>query len=290
MIRKLAFVLLVLIIAPSMLAAGEVSYGSNDAAGSYLETDGIKLYYEKYGSGDPVLLIHGNGQSIADMHNQIAHFSKDNQVIVVDTRGHGKSGLGDGQLTYVQMAADYNALLNHLDVSDANIIGWSDGGIITLLLAIHYPDKVGKFATMGANLRPDDSAIDPEVGPILAPLNVMVDEMIASKDTSTDWKLQRQLLDLLTSQPNISLKSVQSIQAPGLIIAGDKDIIRGQHSLQIFENLPNAHLAIMPGQTHWAPVNDPQGFNRLVETFFDTPFTRPSSIDILKAEMGGAEE
>lgn len=279
------FLLFIYLAAPVYAQPDTAAYGSNLEAGQYAELNGIKMYYETYGSGTPVLVIHGNDQSIADMQFQIAHFAKTNQVIVADTRGHGKSGLGTDHLNYVQMMEDYNTLLDQLGVTGANIIGWSDGGILALLLAIHHPDKVNKMATMGANLRPDDSAIDPAIGEILQPLGDMFDEMIASKDTSNNWQLQRQLFDLLMTQPNIPIESVQKIEAPVLVIAGDKDIIRARHSLEIFENLPRAHLAILPGQTHWAPATDHEGFNALVGKFFDTPYTRPTSLEILKHEL-----
>jgi len=288
---KLLFTLLVVFLAtPLYTQADTIAYGSNAEAGQYAGLNGIKMYYETYGSGDPVLVIHGSGQSIADMNFQIAHFAKSNRVIVVDSRGHGKTNLGTDHLTYIQMMEDYNALLDQLGVNGTNVIGWSDGGILSLLLAIHHPDKVNKLAIMGANLRPDDSAVDPEVGKLLQPVSDMFDEMIASQDTSADWQLQRQLFDLLMTQPNIPIESVQKIEAPVLVIAGDKDIIRTQHSFEIFENLPRAHLAILPGQTHWAPVTDPEGFNALVEKFFDTPYSRPTSLEILKHELGSSEE
>ena len=288
--RLLIVLLVILLATPITALADTITYGSNAEAGQYVELNGIKMYHETYGSGDPVLVIHGNGQSIADMHYQVSHFADKYRVIVADTRGHGKSGLGTDHLTYIQIMEDYNALLEHLGLTGANVIGWSDGGIVALLLAIHHPDKVNKMATMGANLRPDGSAVDPNVGEVLQPLSEMFDEMIASKDASADWQLQRQLMDLLMTQPDIPIESVQKIEAPVLVMAGDKDIIRAQHSFEIFENLPNAHLAILPGQTHWAPATDPEGFNTLVEKFFDTPYSRPTSLEILKHELGSEEE
>ena len=283
-IRRTLFLLLFLL--PLHSLADDTPYGSNDKAGHYAGINGIQMYYETYGSGDPVLVIHGNGQSIADMHFQIAYFAQDHKVIVADSRGHGKSGLGAGTLNYMQMVSDYDSLLDQLGVSGANIIGWSDGGILALLMAIHYPDKVNKMATMGANLRPDSSAVDPAVSELLQPIDKMIDDMIANEDTSDNWQLQRQLFDLLLTQPDIPIESVRKIEAPVLVIAGDMDIIRAWHSLEIFENLPKAHLAILPGQTHWAPATDPEGFNAMVSKFFDTPYERPTSVEILKHELG----
>ena len=288
---RLYLVLTFLMLATPLLtlAADEqpeaIPYGNNPQAGHYADVNGIAMYFETYGSGKPLLLIHGNGQSIAAMHFQVEHFARSYQVIVADSRGHGKSALGTDHLTYIQMMEDYNALLDQLNVSKANIIGWSDGGILSLLLAIHHPDKVNKMAIMGANLRPDETAVNAWTHELLEPFSKTVDEMIRSKDTTADWLLNRQLLDLLMTQPDIALESLRQIEAPVLVMAGDKDIIRTGHTVEIFDNLRQAHLAILPGSTHWAPQTDPAGFNALVETFFATPYTRPESREILAREL-----
>lgn len=287
------FVLLYLLLTVVMVAnsnADEIPYGDNPDAGHYASLNGIEMYYEVYGSGDPLLVIHGSGQSIADMHFQIAHFSQHYQVIVTDSRGHGKTGMGEGRLTYEKMMEDYNALMDQLAISGANVFGWSDGGIQALLLAINHPGKAKKIAVMGANLRPDQTAVYEWVPDLLQPMSDMINEMIASKDTSDDWQHHQQTLNLLMTQPNIPVESLKIINAPVLVMAGDMDIIRSRHTLEIFENLPNANLAILPGQTHWAPVTDPIGFNALLEKFFATPYARPTSQEILTAELNPPED
>ncbi len=253
----------------------DVPYGHNDAVGAFVDVNGIKLYYETYGSGTPLLLIHGNGGDINGMGYQIAHFAKSHRVIVADSRGHGRSGLGAGRLTYEQMAEDLNALLDHLQVKSAHVLGWSDGGILSLLLAIHHPDKVAKMAIMGANLNPQgayDWALE-----WVAKMNADCDAMIAKKDVSQPWELYKQRLDLLGKQPNISVAEVATITAPTLVMAGDKDVIKLEHSQLIFDHLQHAHLAIFPGATHMIPWQDPELFNRTAEKFFATPFTRPDT-------------
>ena len=291
--RNVLLLLLLLNLTASVRAESgqqeNIPYGSNSSASQYASVNGIDMYYEVYGSGAPLLLIHGNGQSITDLHFQIEYFSRNYKVVVADSRGHGKSGAGAAPLTYIQMMEDYNGLLEHLNLAGANVLGWSDGGILALLLAIHHPDKLQKMAVMGANLRPDQTAVYEWVAELLQPLSEMTDVMIAAGDTSNNWQLQRQLLDLLTTQPDIPIESLHTIQIPALVIAGDKDIIRGSHTLEIFENLPNAHLAILPGQTHWAPVTDPDGFNLMVQRFFNTPYSRPTSEAILTAELNASE-
>lgn len=128
-------VLLPLFLSSAWAESGPASrppYGEDSERGKFAEINGIRIYYELYGEGEPLVLIHGSGQSIADMHNQIAHFSQDYQVIVADSRGHGKSGMGEGELNYVQMTQDWIELLDHLGIEKTSVIDWSDGGNISL--------------------------------------------------------------------------------------------------------------------------------------------------------------
>lgn len=255
-------------------------YGENAPAGKFAEVNGIKLYYETYGDGAPLLMIHGNGGSIAHMGNQIQFFSPHYRVIAADSRGQGKSEMGPGRLTYEQIAEDLNALLDQLHVKSACIFGWSDGGIVGLLLAIHHPDKVGKLAIMGANLRPDGAyawALD-----WVAKANQQVDAMIAKGDKTQPWAFQKQLLDLLGKQPNIPVTDVEKITVPVLVMAGDKDVIKLEHTQEIFDHLKQAHLAIFPGATHMIAWDNPALINSTIETFFSKPYTRPDTKDIFQ--------
>jgi pimeloyl-ACP methyl ester carboxylesterase len=140
-----------------------VRYGANPAAGHTFTHDGIRFYYEVYGAGEPVLLVHGNGGSIADLGAQIAQFRKRYKVIAMDSRDQGKSGDSPGKLTYEKMTDDLAALLDHLKAGPVNVLGWSDGGIEALLLGIRHPAKVKKIAAMAANLSPGEDAVSPDV-------------------------------------------------------------------------------------------------------------------------------
>lgn len=269
--------------------AESVPYGHNSAVGKYADINGIRMYYEVYGHGTPLVLIHGNGDSIAGMAAQIAYFSKNYQVIVADSRGHGKSGLGTDHLNYIQMMEDWNALLDYLHVSHADVFGWSDGGILGLLLAINHPDKIAKLAVMGANLRPDKTAVEPWAAPMLKEYAKEINKMIAKKDTSLDWGLEKQRLGLEMTQPDIKVESLHRIKIPVLVMAGDRDVIRAEHSLEIFHNLENAQLLILPGHTHFAPVNDPKTVNAFLGYFFKNPFTKPSTKEIIENFYGASE-
>ncbi|HVS98569.1 MAG TPA: alpha/beta hydrolase, partial [Puia sp.] len=144
-----------------LCACTQVQYGDNKAAGHYLATRGIRLYYETYGQGAPLLLLHINGGSINVFSNQIPYFSKHYRVIAVDSRAHGKSVDAGDSLTFEMMADDFNALLDSLHLDSCYVVGWSDGGISGLLLALRHPGKVKKLVVSGPNLWPDTTGLDP---------------------------------------------------------------------------------------------------------------------------------
>lgn len=259
-------------------------YGDNAQAATTYKVNGISLYVESYGQGSPLLLIHGNDQSISYLTNQITYFSDRYQVFVVDSRGHGNSEVGDAPLTYKKMAADYSQLLEILDLGPVDILGWSDGGNIGLLLAIEHPEQVNKLAITGANLNPRGA--HDWVWPLLGSMRKKVESMIESGDRTQDWARELQLLNLLETQPDIAIESLRKITAPTLVMAGDKDVIRNSHTLEIFENISNTHLCIFPGSTHWVPEVQPDLFNTTVGDFLAAPFSRPTTREIFEQATG----
>ena len=255
----------------------DTPYGDNQAVGKYVEINGAKIYYEEYGKGEPLLLIHGNGSSIKWMGNQIDYFKTRYRVIIADNRGQGKSELNTDSLTYVQIARDWDGLVNYLKLDSLSIIGWSDGGIIALKMGINNKSKIKKIVAIGANLRPDSTAVHAWAINNVKKERELVESKIQEKDTTQNWNLQKQLLGLLGEQPNIPTSDLSKIKAQVLIIAGDEDIIRGKHSIEMYENIPKAQLCIMPGETHFAPASNPELFNEIVNRFLSEPFKRPDS-------------
>ncbi len=252
-----------------------IKYGNNAKAGKYFATGGIKLYYETYGQGKPLLLIHGNGGSIRDWRYQIPYFSQFYKVIAVDSRAQGKSLDGSDVLTYEMMADDFDALLTHLKLDSVYVIGWSDGGNNALLLAIRHPEKVKKMAITGANLTPDTAVIDP-VG------TKMITEDLAklraaNQDAATKNTIK--LLHMMEIEPHIALSDLHKIKCPTLVIGGDFDVIRPEHTLQIFQNIPQAYLWILPESGHGTVHHYKKEFNAKVLHFFKHPYKRPNWID-----------
>ena len=124
------------------------TFGNNDSTGKYAIANGIKIYYEEYGQGQPLLLLHGNSESIESFRLQIPEFSKFYKVIAVDTRGQGRSSEDGKPYTYDLFADDMNALLNYLTIDSATILGWSDGGNTALIMAMKYPKKAKRLVVM----------------------------------------------------------------------------------------------------------------------------------------------
>lgn len=255
-----------------------IAYGDNAAAGKTFVFNGNRFYYEVYGRGLPLLLIHGNGESISEFKEQIGDFSRRHQVIAMDSRGQGKSDLGTAALSYEQMAEDVNALLEHLRLDRVKVLGQSDGGIIGLLLTIHHPDKVGMLAVMGANLEP--SGAYPWAVDGIVRMRKRINAQMAHSNDPKPLQLQLQFLDLLGNQPHIPLVDLQRIQVPTLVMAADRDVIRDDHTLSIFHAIPKSQLAIFPGATHVIAGQDPARFNRTVLDFFDKPFAMPDTKDL----------
>jgi pimeloyl-ACP methyl ester carboxylesterase len=252
-----------------------VPYGSNPAAGKTFVHDGVTLYYEVYGQGEPLLIIHGNGGSIGTMAAQIAFFRSRYRVIAMDSRDQGKSSDSPDKITYEKMADDLAALLDHLKAGPVDVLGWSDGGIEALLLGIRHPSKVKKIAAMAANLNPSTDAVYPETW---AMAKSMLEAIPAAERDKPESRRAIKVTSMMFEEPNIASSALEAITAPTLILASDHDLISDAHTLDIFHHVPNSQLAIFPNATHMVPYDDPALFNGTVQRFFRTPFVKKDRI------------
>jgi pimeloyl-ACP methyl ester carboxylesterase len=247
------------------------SYGNNAAAGRYYSVRGIKLYTEVYGTGTPLLLIHGNGGSINAFASNIPYFAKKYKVIAVDSRAHGKSRDDRDSLSFEMMADDFAALMDVMHIDSAYVIGWSDGGINAIELAMRHPDKVIKLASTGANLWPDSTGIIPSYWKQeQIDYNAKKNTVFTTAREKNDWKVF--LLDWF--QPNIKLSALKTIKCPSLIIAGDHDLIPTEHTVLISQNIPKAYLWIVPNSGHPTLIEHSDEFNKKVDEFFEQPFNK----------------
>jgi len=243
-----------------------IPYGNNPAAGKYYSICGIKLYTEVYGQGKPLLMIHGNGGSMAAFSKNMPYFSKYYKVILVDSRAHGKSTDPKDSLSFEMMADDFSALLEAMHVKKSYVIGWSDGGINALVLAMRHPDKVIKLASTGANLWPDSTALIPSLWKdMVKDYNTKKNLPRTTAKEKNDWKIF--MLDY--DQPNIPLSALKAIKCPSLIICGDHDLIPVEHTVLIYKNIPGAWLWVVPNSGHPTLIEHTEDFNKIVNEFFN---------------------
>ena len=247
----------------------KIPYGNNPAAGRYYSLRGIKMYTEVYGAGKPLLLIHGNGDSMNAFAANIPYFSKKYKVIAVDSRAHGKTIDVQDSLSFEMMADDFAALLDTMHIDSAYVIGWSDGGINALLLAMRHPDKVIKLVSTGANMTPDSSGLLP----VYWRDEQKKYESDKNKPRTTakeknDWKIF--LLDWL--QPNVPLDNLKAIKCPALIVCGDNDLIPIEHTAAIYRHVPHAYLWVLPHSGHATLKEHRDEFNQMADSFFKEPF------------------
>lgn len=232
--------------------AQKTSYGK-DKNGKYVSIRDAKIYYEEYGKGDPLILLHGNGGSIADFYQQIPYLSRYFRVIAVDTRAQGRStDLSTQAYSYEQFASDLFQLTEALQLKRINILGWSDGGNTGLIFTHQHPQLVNKLVTIGANLNPKGVKED---------LLAMFRKQISNNDKDT------RLIKLMLEEPNISPEQLNHITQKVLIVAGSEDVILEEHTRSIAAMIKNSQLRILPNTTHYLPFEQPEELNRMVLEF-----------------------
>jgi pimeloyl-ACP methyl ester carboxylesterase len=263
---------IILVVMDSVNAQTPGNYGNNPKAGNYITINGAKQYYEIYGQGEPLVLIHGNGGNIAYMAPQIDFFSRNYKVIVMDCRGRGKSELGNDSLTYSQITNDIVSILDYLHLDSTYVVGRSDGGILALLMAINHSEKVKKIVAFAANLTPDTLALYPSFYNEVVNDRKQADGMLSKKDTTRNWKVIQQRNRMMEFQPHISAGDLQSIHCPVLVMSTDRDIVREGHTLDIYRNIKKANLCILPGEDHYVTKNNPALFNSIVKKYLDEPY------------------
>jgi pimeloyl-ACP methyl ester carboxylesterase len=252
--------------------------GQNAAVGKYADIRGIKMYYEVYGSGEPLLFIHPNGGSIKSFKPLVNFYAGKYKLILADSRAHGKSVDTRDSLTYEMMADDLNDLLNFLKIDSCNVIGWSDGGINALLLALRHPKKVKKLVSTGANLWPDSTALDPWVfKDILNNYNNTAAAPVSAASIN-----KKKTLRLMLREPHIALHDLSKISCPSLIIGGDHDAILPLHTLLIAQSIPKSYLWIVPNSGHATLVRYKNDFNNQVLDFLTKPFRKIRGNDMYR--------
>jgi pimeloyl-ACP methyl ester carboxylesterase len=232
--------------------------------------NGISMHYAVYGQGSPVIMLHGGLANADYWGNQVKALAPHHTVIVMDSRGHGRSTRDSRPYGYDLMADDVVALMDALKVPKADIVGWSDGAILGLDLAIRYPDRVGKIFAFAANTVTSGVKDGVEKNPTFAAFIARAGhEYEAYSATPKEYDaFVAQISKMWASQPNWTDAQLKAITASVLVVDGDHDeAIKREHTEYIASTIPRAGLLILPNASHFAFLQDPELFNYAVLHF-----------------------
>lgn len=238
----------------------------------YRALNGIRMYYEERGAGPALLLLHGGAGNCGQFAPQAPVFAAEFRVITPDACAQGRTSDRDGPLSYHAMAEDVIALLDALDLAQARIVGWSDGGVTGLDLAIHHPERVTHLATFGANFRADGlnppdvawnrTATAASFGPDMRRYY----EGIAPDPSHYEAAMEK-ILAMWRTEPCFTARQLGRIRARCLIAAGEHDVVRDDHTRALAAAIPGAELWIVPGASHSVMQEQPALVNARLLTF-----------------------
>ena len=237
----------------------------------YAPVNGIKMYYAIYGKGDPILLIHGGLANSDYWANQVRELSKTHEVIVADSRGHGRSSWTSEPIGYDLMASDYVALLDYLKIPKTAIVGWSDGGIIGIDIAMHHPDRVTKLFAQAANVTTDGVQPDLDKTPAFGAFikRSAGEHERLSPAPQDNKKFLASIEKMWATQPEWTKAQLSEIRVPTAIVTGDHDeAIKRGHTEYMARVIPGAKLVKIEGAGHLAPMEKPDEVAAALAEFF----------------------
>lgn len=220
----------------------------------YASINDVRIWYAVYGHGEPVILVHGGLANSNYWGNQVPVLAKQYRVIVMDSRGHGRSTRNRQPYSYDLMASDVLALMDFLKIKKAALIGWSDGAIIGLDIAIHHPERLTKLFAFGANSNPNGVNFEAVNQPPFSIATARTEkEYEKLSSTPKEYKnFLKQINTMWASQPHFTKQQLQSIKVPTWIVDGDHDaVIRRQDTEFMAAEIPGAGLLIQPRVSHF---------------------------------------
>src|SRR5262245_54037502 len=244
----------------------------NPNSGHYVEMKGSPMYYEVRGRGPTLVLLHGGTGNGAQFSKQIPDFEPHFRLVIPDLCAQGRTSDRPGPLTYHAMAEDIVALLDRLHIDRADVMGWSDGGVVGLDLAVHHPERLRHLVTFGANFAPDGLNPDDVAWVATATASSFGDGTKKAyaelaPDPSHYEEAMTKILVMWRTEPKFTLEELASIRTPTMICAGEHDVVRADHTAKLAATIPGARLWIVPGASHSAMLEQPDLVNRTVLEF-----------------------
>lgn len=240
--------------------------------GSYADVNGVRMYYEEHGSGEPLVLVHGGLAGAFIWQTQVADLSHTHHLFVPEMRGRARTADVQGAISYQVMADDLAVFLAQVVGAPAHFVGASDGGVVGLLLAMQHQDLLLRLVTIGSNFHRDGL--------------VGASMWTGGSPDDPEWAMPRQRYEALSpngpdhfpvvfaklqrmwrEEPTLSVGDLARISIPVLVIAGDDDVVQGAHTLDLYEALPHGQLGIIPGASHGVFMEKPGLLNRIILDF-----------------------
>jgi pimeloyl-ACP methyl ester carboxylesterase len=236
--------------------------------------DGARIWFATFGSGPPVILLHGGDASSDYWGDQVpALLASGRRVIVIDSRGHGRSTRDARPLHYDLMECDVIAVMDALSLDHADVVGWSDGAILGLVMAMKHPERVTHVFAFGANMDLHGFKLLGAFSPILPRVTAALAADYARLSDTPDGydALASAVLGMQMREPNYTPEQLAAIRGPQIaIVDGDhEEFILRRHTDYLARTIPGAPEIILPGVSHFAPLQDPDGFNRAMLGFLD---------------------
>jgi pimeloyl-ACP methyl ester carboxylesterase len=228
----------------------------------FIRVHGHLMYYAVQGYGPTLVLLHGGGDSgLHTFEQQFSTFSLHYRIVAPDQVGQGHTPAVPGPLSYTHMMEDTVAVFQQLNLRNVDVVGFSDGGILALMLAVRHPELVRRLVISGVNIAPEGLTDEEREGLRAAD---------SPRPTTMDEKLTKLWLSSPTTS-ELTLALLATIHKPVLVISGDRDAITLEHTLQIFHALPLAELCVLPGTDHGTFSGRPAWINPIISAFLDRP-------------------
>ena len=228
-----------------------------------IQLEDFLMHYEEKGDGEPLVLLHGNGEDLGYFAGQMEYFRETYRVIALDTRGHGESERGTAPFTLEQFGRDLYDCLRKMETGPVHLRGISDGGNIALVFGREHTEMVRSLTLNGANLDPWGVKLSVQL-PIVAGYGMV--SLLAP--FLRDCRRKKEILGLMVREPHYEKADLEALTMPVLVIAGDRDMIRESHTRRIAREIKGSRLIILPG-SHFLAKENKKAFNRAVEAFLD---------------------
>lgn len=263
--------------------------------GEYVDVGGVKTWFDSWGSGPPLILLHGDWITNATWEAMAPAIAGHFRVLAPERRGHGHTPDVDGPFTYALFAEDTIGFIEAIIGGPAHLVGWSGGGNVALMAAARRPDLVNKLVVISANFD-NVSASDPEIvegfrsTPADAPDFAFLRSLYESvaPEGPEHWPIVFEKIRemAMNYEPSINPKERGQISAPTLVLSSDDDIVRLEHTIELYRSIPNAQLAIVPGTSHTLVMEKPDAVAGLIIDFL-TNDPSPTMMPIRRASAEG---